>query len=73
MAWREALRSACRPSALLLSRQNLPYLPKAGLDDISKGAYVLAEPSEVGLNKKPPAVIIATHVPLLSRWFQPAP
>ena len=49
-----------RPSALLLSRQNLPYAPKSGLDDIAKGAYVLAEPSEVGLNKAAQAVIIAT-------------
>jgi transketolase len=60
IAWTMALSQAGRPSALLLSRQNLPYLPKAGLDDIAKGAYVLAEPSEVGLNKKPKAVIIAT-------------
>jgi transketolase len=30
------------------------------LDAISKGAYVLAEPSEVGLKKKAQAVIIAT-------------
>ena len=44
----------------LLSRQNLPYAPKAGLEDISKGGYVLAEPGEVGVNKKPQAVIIAT-------------
>jgi transketolase len=43
-----------------LSRQNLPYAPKAGLEDISKGAYVLADASEVGLNKKPQVVIIAT-------------
>ena len=49
-----------RPTALLLSRQNLPYAPKTGLEDISKGAYVLAEPAEVGLDKKPQAVIIAT-------------
>ncbi|HAJ11663.1 MAG TPA: transketolase, partial [Comamonadaceae bacterium] len=48
------------PTALCLSRQNLPYLPKAGLEDISKGAYVLAEPSEVGLKKKAQAVIVAT-------------
>jgi len=32
----------------------------SGLDAISKGAYVLAEPIEVGLKKKPQAVIIAT-------------
>jgi transketolase len=60
VAWTMALAHHERPSALLLSRQNLPYLPKAGLEDIAKGAYVLAEPSEVGLNKKPRAVIIAT-------------
>ncbi|NBW48106.1 MAG: hypothetical protein EBR46_08280 [Betaproteobacteria bacterium] len=49
-----------RPSALLLSRQNLPYAPKNQADLITRGAYVLAEPEEVGLKKKPQAVIIAT-------------
>ncbi len=60
VAWTMALGNPMRPSALLLSRQNLAYLPKAGLDQISRGAYVLAEPSEVGLKKKAQAVIIAT-------------
>ena len=60
VAWAVALQNMSRPTALLLSRQNLPYAPKTGLEDISKGAYVLAEPAEVGLNKKPQAVIIAT-------------
>ena len=60
VAWTMALGNATRPSALLLSRQNLPYLPKSALDDIAKGGYVLAEPSEVGLKKKPQAVIIAS-------------
>jgi transketolase len=60
IAWTMALGNIARPSALLLSRQNLPYAPKAGLDEISKGAYVLAEPGEVGLKKKAQAVIIAT-------------
>jgi transketolase len=60
VAWTMALSHADRPSALLLSRQNLAYAPKAGLDEISKGAYVLAEPSEVGLKRKAQAVIIAT-------------
>jgi transketolase len=60
VAWREALAQTSRPSALLLSRQNLPYLPKASLDDIARGAYVLAEPSEVGSKKKAQAVILAT-------------
>ncbi|MEJ6606099.1 MAG: transketolase, partial [Burkholderiaceae bacterium] len=60
VAWASALQNTTRPSALLLSRQNLPYSPKVALDEISKGAYVLAEPSEVGLRKKAQAVIVAT-------------
>ncbi|NRF66216.1 transketolase [Aquincola sp. S2] len=60
IAWGCALQSKHRPSALLLSRQNLPYAPKSGLEDIAKGAYVLAEPAEVGLKQKARAVIIAT-------------
>ena len=69
VAWACAIENRHRPSALLLSRQNLPYAPKAssdaapnasGLDAIAKGGYVLAEPSEVGLNKAAQAVIIAT-------------
>jgi transketolase len=66
VAWAAAIENKSRPSALLLSRQNLTYSPKASLDGIAKGAYVLAEPSEVGLKKKAQAVIIATgsEVPL---------
>jgi transketolase len=68
VAWACALESRTRPSALLLSRQNLPYAPKAAfdaapraaLDRIAQGAYVLAEPSEVGLRRKAQVVIIAT-------------
>ena len=68
VAWAVALQNQHRPSALLLSRQNLPYLPKGdaqpadacGLDAIAKGAYILAEPSEVGLKKKAQAVLMAT-------------
>jgi transketolase len=69
VAWGAAIGNAGRPSALLLSRQNLPYAPKAefaagqpqvAVDTIAKGGYVLAEPSEVGLKKKAQAVIIAT-------------
>lgn len=66
VAWAVALQNKSKPTALLLSRQNIHYAPKSGLDEISKGAYVLAEPSEVGLKKKAQAVIIATgsEVPL---------
>ncbi len=60
VAWSMALANKNRPSALLLSRQNLPYAPKSDADVITQGAYVLAEPSEVGLKKKAVAVIVAT-------------
>ncbi|MFM1817613.1 MAG: Transketolase 1 [Pseudomonadota bacterium] len=59
VAWAVALQNGNRPSALCLSRQNLAYAPKRDLSDISKGAYVLAEPSEVGMSKTH-AVLIAT-------------
>ncbi len=78
VAWAVALQNKARPAALLLSRQNIAYTPKGtsvaaaanadayGLDAVNKGAYVLAEPSMVGLKKKARAVIIATgsEVPL---------
>ena len=60
VAWAVALQNMSRPTALLLSRQNLPYAPKAGLEDISKGGYVLADPGEVGIERAPQAVNIAT-------------
>jgi transketolase len=63
MAWAMAIGNSARPSALLLTRQAVPYLPKvsdSGLANIGKGGYVLADPDEVGLKKKPQAVIIAT-------------
>ncbi len=60
VAWAVALENKNRPTALLLSRQNLPYAPKADLGDISRGAYVLAEPAEAGAKGKTRAVIIAT-------------
>ncbi|MEY4753817.1 MAG: transketolase, partial [Pseudomonadota bacterium] len=61
VAWSIAIANRNRPSALLLSRQNLPYNAKTDADVITKGAYVLSEPSAVGFNnKKAQAVIIAT-------------
>jgi transketolase len=68
-AWAAAVGRRDGPAALLLSRQNLPYAPKPAFDparpdgalgEIARGAYVLAEPAEVGLRRKPRAVIIAT-------------
>ena len=69
VAWTVALQNDTKPTALLLSRQNLAYATKgdsalapdaSGIDNISKGAYVLSEPSDVKLKKKAQAVIIAT-------------
>ncbi len=68
-AWAAAVGRREGPAALLLSRQNLPYAPKPAFDaarpdgalgEIAKGAYVLAEPAEVGLRGKAKAVLIAT-------------
>jgi len=60
VAWSVALSNRDKPTALLLSRQNLPYAPKRDLGDISRGAYVLSEPADAGIKKRPQAVIIAT-------------
>ncbi|NLH79486.1 MAG: transketolase [Phyllobacteriaceae bacterium] len=56
-AWIAAVSRADGPSALLLSRQNLPHQPRdaAELAEIAKGGYVLAEPATA-----PRAVIVAT-------------
>ena len=69
VAWAAAIEKRDGPSALLLSRQNLPYAPKPGFDAsrpgdalaaIARGGYVLAEPGEVGPPRRPRAVLIAT-------------
>jgi len=58
VAWRCAIAARDKPSALLLSRQNLPYCPRASDDDIARGGYVLAEPADA--KAKLQAVIVAT-------------
>jgi transketolase len=62
IAWAVALSQKNKPTALLLSRQNLPYAAKSedALDNIANGAYVLSEPADIGFKKKARAVIIAT-------------
>jgi transketolase len=60
VAWAVALQNKTKPTALLLSRQNIAYIPKTNLEEINKGAYVLSVPRDVGLNKAAQAVIIAT-------------
>ncbi len=54
VAWTTALRNTDRPTALLLSRQNLPYAPKRAPQDIARGGYVLNDPAGAR------AVILAT-------------
>jgi len=56
-AWRAALARTAGPSALILSRQNLPFWPRtpAQLEAIASGAYVLRESEGV-----PRAVLVAT-------------
>jgi transketolase len=55
VAWGVALQQTDRPSALLLSRQNLPPLPwpatadlTRGVDAIARGGYVVSEPADAG-------------------------
>ena len=60
VAWAVALQNKSKPTALLLSRQNISYIPKTNPEEINKGAYVLSVPRDVGLNKAAQAVIIAT-------------
>ena len=60
IAWAAALTNKDRPTALLLSRQNLPALPKGDMGNISRGAYVLSEPADAGLDKPAQIVLIAT-------------
>jgi len=58
MAWQQAVLHADRPSALLLSRQNLSFVPRdvVAVAHIARGGYVLRE-AQAGT---PCAVIIAT-------------
>jgi transketolase len=53
VAWGSALQRK-GPTALLLSRQNLPFAARASADPIAKGAYVLSDA------ENPRAVLIAT-------------
>ena len=47
-AWKQALQHNDRPTALLLTRQNVPTLPRdtdgfAGVDQVARGGYVLKD------------------------------
>jgi transketolase len=54
VAWAAALRRRNGPTALLLTRQNVPFVKRDSLEGIEKGAYVLADVAE------PRAVLIGT-------------
>ncbi|GAA1117517.1 transketolase [Nocardiopsis metallicus] len=59
VAWREVMANADRPSALALTRQNVPTLDRdahGSAEGVAKGGYVLAEAS----GGSPEAIIIAT-------------
>ncbi|WP_274655196.1 transketolase [Paenibacillus humicola] len=56
-AWAYALQQAAGPVALILSRQNLPVYEatKGNVDEVAKGAYVLAE-----TNDRPDLILVGT-------------
>ncbi|MCK4309203.1 MAG: transketolase [Candidatus Atribacteria bacterium] len=57
LAWREILKKTEGPTALVLSRQNLPHLKKSkGLKGFSKGGYIITK--EEG--EKPEVVLMAS-------------
>src|SRR5262249_30376016 len=70
VAWHAALERSKGPTALLLSRQNLPCIKKDKAQDIGRGGYVVADAVS------PKAVIIATGSevqPALAARDPPAP
>ena len=55
-SWLEALENTSGPTALILTRQNLPHIEKDnGLDGFAKGGYVVSES-----NEKPRVVLMAS-------------
>jgi len=69
-AWKWAIETRDRPTALILTRQDLPVLDRSVLasdENLERGAYVLSDPAE----KQPGAIIIATgsevHVALAAQ------
>jgi len=54
-SWLIALRSKNKPTALILSRQNLPLLENSSLSGVEHGAYIVSKE-----NKKAEMIILAT-------------
>jgi len=55
-AYEAALKSKTTPSAIVLTRQNLPYLSQANNPNSKKGAYIISKSK----SEKPDVIIIAT-------------
>jgi transketolase len=58
VAWQQALERKDGPSALLFTRQNVPFTPRSGSSagNVERGGYVVADFSDA----RPRAVVIAT-------------
>ncbi len=54
VAWAAALRRKNGPTALLLTRQSVPFVKRNSSSDIERGGYVVSDPG------RPRAVVIAT-------------
>ena len=54
MAWRLALENTTSPTALILSRQDIPALPVQNFDGFSKGAYIVKK------DEHPQVVLLAS-------------
>jgi transketolase len=54
VAWAAALRRKNGPTALLLTRQNVPFVKRNSSSDVERGGYVVSDPGQ------PRAVVIAT-------------
>lgn len=58
-AWKLALQSKSQPTALVLTRQNLPTIdqsPEAAYEGVEKGGYVVSKSQ----NEKPQAILLAS-------------
>jgi len=54
MAWRLAIENTKTPTALILSRQDIPALPYHSMDDFRKGAYIVSK------DENPEVVLLAS-------------
>ncbi len=62
VAWKAAIEKKGGPTALVLSRQGLPNLPREAeqLANIARGAYVLYDSSDMSNDAAPEVILLAT-------------